>query len=192
MDVKFDLPVRFFKSAKQWEAWLAENHSNSKGIWLRFYKKTSRIETIVYAEALDEALCYGWIDGQARSFDAKSFLQRFTPRRKSSVWSKRNQEHVARLIKLKKMKPTGFAAIELAKTNGQWDKAYHSPSKAVIPKDFLRELAKDQKAKKFFDTLTKANTYSIYYRLNSAKKLETRKRRMKAILDMLKKGQKFY
>jgi uncharacterized protein YdeI (YjbR/CyaY-like superfamily) len=190
--MKFDLPIKSFKTQKEWEKWLAKNYANPKGIWLRFYKKASGVKTVVYAQALDVALMYGWIDGQTNKYDEKSYLQRFTPRRARSRWSSRNVEHITRLKKAGLMKPSGLAAIEEAKKNGQWDHAYHSSSKATLPKDFLQRLAKNKKAKDFFDTLNQSNIYAIYYRLNDAKKPETRERRMLQILDMMKKGQKFY
>ncbi|HEV2289842.1 MAG TPA: YdeI/OmpD-associated family protein [Candidatus Acidoferrales bacterium] len=181
-----------FKSAKVWEAWLAENHAASVGVWLRFFKKSSGVGSITHDEALDEALCYGWIDGQIQKHDDKSWLQKFTPRRARSIWSKRNIEHVARLTNAKKMKPAGLRQVEAAKADGRWEMAYDSPSNMQVPKDFLERLAENKKAETFFKSLTRANTYAIGWRLQTAKKPETREKRIKAILQMLAKGQKFH
>jgi len=147
---------------------------------------------VTYAEALDQALCFGWIDGQVRRFDEDSYVQRFTPRRPRSVWSKRNTEHVARLCAEGLMMPAGQAAIDAAKADGRWDAAYASPKNAVVPEDFLAALAKRKKAKAFFETLSKANVYAIVYRLTTCKKAETRARRMEQILEMLERGEKFH
>lgn len=185
-----DLPIKSFKSPKEFEKWLSKNYHKPEGIWIKFYKKASGIKTVIYAEALDVALCYGWIDGQVRSYDAKSYVQRFTPRRKRSAWSKRNVEHIARLTKLGLMKPSGLAAVAEAKKSGAWDNAYHSQKTAVIPKEFLAELTKNKKAKAFYDTLTKSTLYTIYYYLDSAKRPETKQKRTKMIISMLARKQK--
>jgi uncharacterized protein YdeI (YjbR/CyaY-like superfamily) len=187
-----DLPIISFTSLEEWESWLDKNHANSSGIWLRIYKKDAGVKTIFYPEALDGALCYGWIDGQKRPFDEKSWLQRFSPRRPKSLWSKINTSHVERLTKLGKMKSAGIQVIEAAKKDGRWEAAYHSPGKATIPEDFLTALSKNKKAKAFFETLNRTNLYSIAWRLQTAVKPETRERRMKAILQMLAKGKKFH
>jgi uncharacterized protein YdeI (YjbR/CyaY-like superfamily) len=181
-----------FTSPAEWDAWLAENHARSNGVWLQIFKKGSGRTTISYAEALDEALCHGWIDGQKKAHDAASWLQKFTPRRPKSVWSKINTGHVARLHKLRKMKSAGLAAVGAAKRDGRWEAAYDSPGNAAIPKDFLDQLGKNKKAKAFFETLNKTNLYSIAWRLQTARKPETRERRMKAILAMLANGEKFH
>lgn len=188
--MKFDLAIKTFRTPKDFEKWLAKNYHKPEGIWLKFYKKASGIKSIVYADALDVALCYGWIDGQVRSYDAKSYLQRFTPRRKRSAWSRRNVQHIARLTKLGKMQPSGLAAVNEAKKSGLWDVAYHSQKTMTIPKEFLRELAKNKKAKEFYDTLTKSTLYTIYYRVTTPKREETRKAWTKKIISMLVKKQK--
>jgi uncharacterized protein YdeI (YjbR/CyaY-like superfamily) len=187
-----DFKIIPFKSQKEWERWLHKNHKVSEGIWLKFFKKDSGIKTITYSQALDEALCYGWIDGQLKSYDDKSWIQKFTPRRSKSIWSKRNTENINRLIKLGKMKPAGLSEVEKAKSDGRWQKAYDSPGKMTIPEDFLKKLSKDKNAKTFFDGLNKANTYAIAWRLQTAKKPETREKRMKLILAMLSRGEKFH
>lgn len=187
-----DTPVKSFATAKEWSEWLAKHHDTSGGVWLQIFKKGSGKETVTYDEALDEALCFGWIDGQKRGYDETSWLQKFTPRRPKSLWSKRNREHVARLIEEKRMKPAGLKQVEAAKKDGRWDQAYDSPKKMEVPADFLKELKKDKRAYEFFKTLNKANTYAIAWRLQTAKKPETREKRMKAILAMLARGDKLH
>jgi uncharacterized protein YdeI (YjbR/CyaY-like superfamily) len=181
-----------FTSSKEWRKWLAANHAKSKGIWLRFFKKDSGEKTVTYAEALQEALCYGWIDGQANKYDARSYIQKFTPRRPKSIWSKRNTEIAERLIQEGKMKKAGMQQVELAKADGRWQQAYDSPKNMTLPEDFLQQLSKDKKAKAFFDGLNKANQYAIAWRLQTAKKPETREKRLKEILKMMTEGKKFH
>jgi uncharacterized protein YdeI (YjbR/CyaY-like superfamily) len=181
-----------FKSPSEFSSWLSKHHGSSDGIWLRIFKKNSKVETVTYDEALDEALCYGWIDGQKKPYDEQSWLQKFTPRRLKSVWSKRNKERVARLIKLKRMKPAGLKQVERAKADGRWDKAYNSPKDMEVPNDFLKELSKNKKAEAFFKTLNRANTYAIAWRLQTAKKPETREKRKKILLAMMARNQKLH
>jgi uncharacterized protein YdeI (YjbR/CyaY-like superfamily) len=185
-------PMQIFRSSADFRAWLEQSHVASSGIWLRFYKKASGEESLTYAQALDQALCFGWIDGQKKPFDAQSWLQRFTPRRPKSTWSKINTEHVARLTKTGMMTAAGLKAVEAAKADGRWQAAYASQRDAAPPEDFLKELGKSKKAKAFFETLNKANVYAIVYRLATAKKPETRAKRMKAILAMMAQGKKFH
>jgi uncharacterized protein YdeI (YjbR/CyaY-like superfamily) len=147
--------------------------------------------TISYLEALDEALCYGWIDGQRKAYDDKAFLQKFCPRREKSIWSKINIGHVERLINNGRMRTAGLKAIEKAKADGRWEKAYDSPSKMTIPEDFLKELSKNKKAEDFFMGLNKTNLFTIGFRLQTAKKQETREKRMIEIIEKLAKGEKF-
>lgn len=189
---KDNLPILFFKTAKEWKDWMDKNHVSAKGVWLRFYKKASGVPSLDHPGSLDVALCYGWIDGMANKYDEESYLQRFSPRPPKSIWSKKNIENVTRLIAAKKMKPSGMKEIEAAKADGRWEAAYDSPANMEIPKDFLKELAKNPKAKDFFQTLNKTNLFSIGWRLQTAKKTETREKRMKAIIEMLSKGQKFH
>lgn len=193
MNKHTDPPIKSFASAKQWKEWLAMNYAiSNNGIWLRIFKKDSDEATITYDEALDEALCFGWIDGQKKAYDEKSWLQKFTPRRSKSIWSKRNKTRVVQLIKEKRMQPSGLKEIETAKKDGRWDKAYDSPSQMGIPADFLAILKKDQQAYEFFKTLNKANTYAIAWRLETAKKPETREKRMQILLKMMKSRQKLH
>jgi uncharacterized protein YdeI (YjbR/CyaY-like superfamily) len=185
------MPIIEFETTDAFETWLNKNHSNLSGLWLKIFKKDSTIKTITYAEALDVALCYGWIDGQKKAFDEQSWLQKFTPRREKSIWSKINIGHVERLTNEGRMKPAGLKAIEKAKADGNWETAYDSPSKMVIPEDFLKEISKNKKAETYFLTLNKTNLFSIGFRLQTAKKQETRAKRMKQIIEMLAKGEKF-
>jgi uncharacterized protein YdeI (YjbR/CyaY-like superfamily) len=184
--------MQAFKSSAEFRQWLEQNHARSSGIWLRIFKKASKEESLTYAEALDQALCYGWIDGQKKPLDAQSWLQKFTPRRPTSGWSKINTGHVARLIKAGAMTGAGLKAVEAAKADGRWQAAYASSRSASPPEDFLMELGKNKKAKAFFETLNKANVYAIVYRLQTAKKPEARERRLKTILAMMAQGKKFH
>ena len=181
-----------FKSPVAFRTWLQKNHAASDGIWLRFFKRASLEKSLTRAEALDQALCYGWIDGQAKPCDEQSWFQKFTPRRPKSGWSKINTQHVERLNKTGAMTPAGLEAVKAAKADGRWKAAYDSPRNARPPEDFLKALEKNEKAKAFFKTLNRANVYSIVYRLQTAKKPETRQKRMKLILGMLGRGRKFH
>lgn len=182
-----ELPVILFATPKDWEIWLKANHAESNGIWLRLAKKDSGIESVNYAEALDVALCYGWIDGQKKSYDAATWLQKFTPRGAKSLWSKINREKVEALLKSKRMKAAGLKAIESAKQDGRWDAAYDSQSKATVPEDFQVALDQNTKAKAFFATLKSANRYAILFRIQTAKKAETREKRIRQFIEMLEK-----
>jgi uncharacterized protein YdeI (YjbR/CyaY-like superfamily) len=181
-----------FPSSRAFRDWLSKNHRKSPGIWLQVFKKDSEIESIGYAEALDQALCFGWIDGKKESCDAESWLQKFTPRRPRSSWSKKNTEHAERLIESGEMASSGLSEINAAKANGRWKAAYDSFGKDAPPADFMKDLAKNKKASAFFKTLNKTNLYSIVYRLQTAKKLETRKKRMEVIIKMLERGETFH
>jgi uncharacterized protein YdeI (YjbR/CyaY-like superfamily) len=192
MTTKPDLPIVPFASREAWEAWLEEHHTTSDGLWLKIAKKGSGLETVSFAEALDVALCYGWIDSQADSFDDRYWLQRFTPRRSRSKWSKRNREKVMKLIEEGKMKPAGLWEVERAKADGRWDAAYDAPSGATVPDDLRRELEKNDKAREFFATLDSRNRYAILYRIQDAKKPETRARRIENFMAMLSEQRKLY
>jgi uncharacterized protein YdeI (YjbR/CyaY-like superfamily) len=181
-----------FRSASEFRKWLAANHRDSNGIWLRIFKKDSGQLSVTYAEALDEALCFGWIDGQKQRHDEVSWRQKFTPRRAKSGWSKINTQHVERLIQAGRMKAAGHAVIDSAKKDGRWNAAYDSPSQATLPEDFLAALRRNKKAQAFFESLNKANRYAIAYRLQTAKKTETKQRRMEMILAMLARGEAFH
>jgi uncharacterized protein YdeI (YjbR/CyaY-like superfamily) len=192
MDDKSEMPIIGFASIKDWQSWLAKNYKNSNGIWLKIFKKETKVKTITYAEALDEALCYGWIDGQKKAYDEQAWLQKFCPRGAKSIWSKVNTKHIERLTKAGKMKQSGIKVVEEAKADGRWEKAYDSPSTMTVPEDFLKELGKNKKAETFFKTLNKTNIYSIVFRIQTAKKQETRLKRIEIILAMLAKGEKFH
>ncbi|TGL00859.1 YdeI/OmpD-associated family protein [Leptospira levettii] len=190
MAIPNTLPIIEFLSAESFEIWLEKNHKSSTGIWIKIFKKESGKKSITYKEALDVALCYGWIDSQKQSFDDQSWLQKFSPRTSKSIWSKINIGHVERLINEGKMKPEGLEAVEKAKAEGRWEKAYDSPSKMTVPEDFLKELQKNKKASEFYKSLNKTNLYSIGFRLQTAKRAETREKRMKEIIIKLEKGEK--
>lgn len=186
------LPILTFTSFLEWRDWLENNQSNIDGVWLKLFKKSSGKQTFTYHQALDEALCFGWIDGIKKSLDDQAWLQKFTPRRKRSTWSKINRQHVARLIKDKKMTESGLKEIERAKEDGRWEAAYDSPKNMKVPADFLSELKQDKKAYAFYKTLNKANIYAIAWRLQSAKKSETRERRKIVLLQMMKDKKKLH
>lgn len=186
------IPTLEFETSEAFETWLEKNYAISTGIWMKIFKKDSGQKTISYAEALDVALCYGWIDGQKKSFDELAWLQKFCPRTAKSIWSKVNIGHVERLTNNAKMQPAGLFAVEKAKADGRWERAYDSPSKMTIPEDFLKEISKNKKAEAFFKTLNKTNLFSIGFRLQTAKKQETREKRMKEIIEKLEKGEKFH
>ena len=156
------------------ERWLAKHHGEHGGVWIRFFKADSGHASITYAQALDVALCYGWIDGPVRKGDGVSWIHKFTPRGKRSVWSQKNQLHVERLTKEGRMQPAGQAAIDAAKADGRWDAAYASSSTFVESPEFMAALKKSKKAAAFYATLSKANRYAIYYRLHTPKKAETK------------------
>jgi uncharacterized protein YdeI (YjbR/CyaY-like superfamily) len=181
-----------FATPREWERWLSKNQDRTEGIWLRFFKKASGVPSVTYDEALDGALCYGWIDGQLKPGDARSYLRKFTPRRAKSPWSKRNIDHVRRLTKAGRMKPAGLTEVRAARADGRWESAYDPGSTMTIPADFLERLSTNRKAKEFFSTLNKANTYAIGWRLQTAKKPETRERRLTQILALLARGEKLH
>ena len=185
-------PILAFATPKAFAAWLKTHHASSDGVWLKFSKKGSGIPSVTYAEALDEALCWGWIDSQALSLDEKQYLQRFGPRRSKSIWSKINRGHVARLIKEKRMRPPGLAEVKRAKSDGRWADAYAGSALMKPPADFLKALTKDKNAKAFYATLTRADTYAISWRILEAKKPETRARRIARFVNMLSKGEKLH
>ena len=189
---KTDLPVVLFKDQKAWEAWLRKHFASAAGVWLRVAKKSAQLQSVSYQEALEVALCYGWIDGQKKSFDEECWLQKFTPRGPKSIWSKINRAKALDLIEHGQMRPAGLAAIESAKKNGRWDAAYDSHRTAAPPSDFIIALNKDMKAKAFFATLNSQNRYAILFRIQTAKKVETRQKRINQFVEMLAKHEKLY
>src|ERR1041385_7055674 len=187
-----ELPTFVFESQLAFEQWLEANHAASDGLWIKMAKKESGHASINHPQALDVALCFGWIDGQRLGFDAEYFLQKFTPRRTRSTWSKVNQDKVAALIASGKMREAGLKEIERAKADGRWEAAYESQSKMGVPEDFQAELDKNPSAQAFFDTLNSANRFSILYRITTAKKAETRQSRIEKFIAMLNEGKKIY
>lgn len=187
--MKPDYEIESFANEQLWRQWLHYHHADTQGLWLRLYKKASGVDTVTYQQALEHALCYGWIDGQSKRFDELSFLQKFTPRRKASLWSKRNIDIVAQLIDSGLMMPSGFAEIERAKNDGRWNAAYDRPVDMVVPDFFLAALHDRPKASKRFETLNKTQRYSIAWKLQTAKTDVTRARRLEALLVELEKDQ---
>jgi uncharacterized protein YdeI (YjbR/CyaY-like superfamily) len=181
-----------FASREAWEAFLEERHATSDGLWLRIAKKGSGIESVTYDQAVEVALCYGWIDGQVRRFDESYYLQRFTPRRPRSKWSKVNREKVTDLIERGEMKAAGLREVERARADGRWDAAYDSPGTATVPEDLQRELEKNEQARKFFSELDGRNRYAILYQIQDARRPETRARRIQKYVAMLAERQKPY
>ena len=179
-----------FTNKKKWASWLAKQHEKSKGIWLQLAKKDSGIPSITYEEAVEVALCYGWIDGQKKGYDDKYWLQKFTPRGPKSIWSKINTEKAERLIASREMKPAGLKAIEAARQDGRWEAAYASQKNISIPEDFQAALNKNSKAKAFFSTLKSAERYSILFRIHTAKRPETRAKRIQQFVEMLERNEK--
>jgi uncharacterized protein YdeI (YjbR/CyaY-like superfamily) len=185
-------PILQLASPEEWEAWLDAEHASSDGVWLKFAKKGSGVTTVVYAEALDIALCYGWIDSQVMTLDERFYLQRFTPRRAKSKWSKINVEKIEALTKAGRMRPAGLEQVELAKADGRWDASYPSPANVTEPADLKKALKASPKAAEFYATLNKSNRYAVIYRLEDAKKPETRERRLAKFIGMLERGEKLY
>jgi len=187
-----ELPVVPFSSREAWEVFLEERHATSDGLWLKLAKKSSGIESVTYAQAVEVALCYGWIDGQVRKFDGDHYLQRFTPRRPRSKWSKVNREKAIGLMKRGEMRAAGIREVELARADGRWDAAYDPPSTAAVPEDLARELEKNEPARSFFSKLDKRNRYTILYQIQDANRPETRARRIAKYVAMLAEEEKPY
>lgn len=192
METFRDLPVLLLATQSDWNAWLEENHMQPRGVWLKHAKKLPGKLSVSYEDALEKALCYGWIDSQKRAYDEDYFLQKFTPRGPRSVWSKNNVSKAEELIMLGKMQPAGLEAISRAKQDGRWDAAYDAQSSSKIPEDFQAALNNNPKAKRFFETLNKANVYAFCWRIQTAKKPETRKARIEKFIDMLGRGEKLH
>ncbi len=186
-----DLPIRLFEDAAVFGEWLEANRATS-GLWLKIAKKGSGMASITYAEALDVALCHGWIDGQKKGLDEKSFLQRFTPRKKRSLWSKINVGHVERLAAADRMREGGLREVEAAKADGRWDAAYHGAAKMEVPPELATALAKNKKAQAFFDALDKTNRYAFCFRVHNALKPETKAARVEKSVAMLARDEKIH
>ncbi|MDQ1434212.1 MAG: hypothetical protein QOF59_1028 [Actinomycetota bacterium] len=192
MSVSDDEAVVEFASAKAWASWLAKNHAKSSGVWLKLAKKGSAAASVSYSDALDVALCYGWIDGRKARLDEDFWRQRFSPRTAQSRWSKLNRDRVERLVASGAMQPAGRAEVQRARSDGRWDAAYDGQSTAAVPPDLRRELRKHPAASAFFDTLDSRNRYAILYRIQDAKKPETRARRIEKFVAMLEARQKIH
>ena len=187
-----ELPVVGFATRAEWAAWLAAEHAASAGVWLRIARKDGGAESVSYSDALDVALCHGWIDGQKDRLDERFWLQRFTPRKPRSRWSKRNRERAEALIAGGEMAAAGMAEIERARADGRWDAAYDSHSTATVPDDLQAELAGNAAAREFFDGLDSTNRYAILYRIQEARRPETRARRIAKYVAMLSEGRKIH
>ena len=192
MKKNYDLPVMDFASQAVWEGWMKENHASSKGVMMKIAKKASGKTSVTYAEALEIALCYGWIDSRKEAYDDQYYLQRFTPRGPRSIWSKINREKAEKLIQEGRMLPEGQKAVDQAKKNGRWDAAYAPQSNKEIPTDFKAALKKSPKAEAFFETLNSVNRFAIIFRIGNVKKEETRQRKIAQFIAMLEKGEKIY
>lgn len=186
-----DLPIQLFPRQSDWEDWLSA-HGDAPGIWLKIAKKNKDVSSVTYAEALDIALCHGWIDGLKRACDDQYFLQRFTPRRAKSLWSKINIAKVEQLLAANRVVPAGLREIEAAKQDGRWQAAYDSASNMEVPPELAAALAKRVKARKFFEQLDKTNRYAFCWRVQTAKKPETRKARVEKFIAMLERGEKIH
>jgi uncharacterized protein YdeI (YjbR/CyaY-like superfamily) len=186
------LPILSFETHADWEAWLEENHATAKGLWFKIAKKGSGITTLDHAQALESALCFGWIDGQGGKFDDQFWLQKFTPRRPKSIWSKINVDKVQALIAEGRMRPAGLRQVELAQADGRWAAAYDSPSRISVPDDLQAELDANPEAFAFFNALNATNRYAILFRIHNAKRPETRAARIKKFIDMLIRHEKIY
>jgi len=187
-----DPPVKSFASQDAWQRWLDRNHGKEEGVWLKVAKKASGKRTVTVPEALEIALCYGWIDGQRKAFDEDYFLQRFTPRRLRSRWSKINRDSATALIEQGRMRPPGLAEVERAKADGRWAAAYDSPSRIQPTPELLAALEASPKAKALFEELDSQNRYAILYRVHDAKRPETRTRRIEKFVEMLSRGETPY
>jgi len=189
---KDELPTIAFPSRGDWESWLEANHDSADGVWVKFAKKASGIETVRYVEAVEAALCFGWIDGQAKSLDEQWYLQRFTPRRARSKWSQINRARAEALIESGAMRPAGLREVERAKEDGRWEAAYPSPSKIEVPDDLRAALDADPAAARSFEQLDATNRYAVLYRIHDAKRADTRARRIEQFVAMLARGEKIH
>lgn len=181
-----------FATTDQLEQWLKANHAEKRELWVRIYKKESGTPTVTWNDCVVAALMWGWIDGQRKALDEVSFLQRLTPRRPRSTWSKRNREHAERLIEQGRMQPPGLAHVQAARLDGRWEQAYSGSAEMEIPEDFLTELQKNPAAARFYATLDRRNLYAIYHRLYTARRVETRKKRIADIVMQLARGVAFH
>ncbi|PRC92590.1 YdeI/OmpD-associated family protein [Solimicrobium silvestre] len=186
------LPVHYFEQQQDWAAWLLENHSTSPGLWLKLAKKGSDVKSVSYGEALEIALCFGWIDGQKQAHSEQFWFQKFTRRSSKSMWSKINKEKVLVLIEAGSMHAAGLSEIERAKSDGRWESAYDPASTATVPDDLQSALDSNARARDFFETLDKTNRYAVLFRIQTAKKAETRARRILQFVQMLERHEKLH
>lgn len=186
------LPIRHFEQQQEWSAWLAENHDTSSGVWLKLAKKGADAQSVSYGEAVEMALCFGWIDGQKQAHSEQFWLQKFTRRSDKSIWSKINKEKALALAETGAMRPAGLKEIERAKSDGRWDAAYDPPSKATVPDDFQAALDGNARAKDFFGKLDGRNRYAVLFRIQAAKKPETRAKRISQFVQMLERHEKVH
>jgi uncharacterized protein YdeI (YjbR/CyaY-like superfamily) len=187
-----DPPILLFEHQKAWEDWLSRNHLEATGVWLRIAKKGSKIRSLTHAEALDSALCFGWIDAQKKPESASAWLERFTPRGRRSIWSKLNRQKATALIECGRMRDSGLQEVLRANKDGRWEQAYDSPRNATVPEDFQAALDKSARAKAFFATLESRNRYAILFRIQTVKKAETRARKISEFVAMLEKHEKIH
>jgi len=185
-------PIRLFATRAAWSAWLEKNHRKSAGLWLRLAKKGPGLRSVTYGEALEAALCYGWIDGQKRGESEQAWLQRFLPRSARSIWSRINREKAMVLIASGRMKAAGLEAVEAAKSAGRWDAAYDSPKAATVPDDFQEALDASPRAREFFQTLDGANRYAVLFRIQTVKRAETRARKISEFIGMLDRNERIH
>lgn len=185
-------PIALFERKRDWQAWLTKNHRTSTGVWLQIAKKGADAQSVSYVEALEVALCFGWIDSQKRTHDEAFFLQKFTPRGPKSIWSRINKDKALALIEAGKMKPAGLAAVESAKRDGRWDAAYESAGKSTVPPDLQAALDGNARAKKFFESLDGRNRYAILFRIQTAKRPDLRKKKIAQFTQMLANREKLY
>lgn len=186
-----DLPIKLFRTEAAWEKWLAA-HGTAPGLWLKIAKKDQGVTSVTYSQALDIALCHGWIDGLKRACDEQYFLQRFTPRKPKSLWSKLNVARVEKLVVASRMRAGGQREVDAAKADGRWQAAYHSASGMEVPPELAAALAKNAKARRFFDTLNGTNRYAFCWRVHTAKKPETKQARVEKFIGMLERGEKIH
>ena len=189
---KAELDELMVADAEALRAWLSEHHATSAGVWLALTRKGGTVTTLTWQQAVDEGLCFGWIDGQARKGDDQTSWIRFTPRTSRSPWSQRNVAHVARLEAEGRMMPSGRAAVDAAKKDGRWSAAYAPPSEAEVPADLMAAIVADPAARAMFEVLTKTNRFALIYRVNSAKRAETRERRIGEFVAMLARRETIY
>ena len=190
--VQPDVSSTLFKSAKAFETWLKKNHATAHGVWLKIAKAGANQPSVTYSEAVNIALCWGWIDGQKKSLNSQHSLQRFTPRRPRSLWSKTNVDKVGALIEAGRMQAPGYAQIEAAKADGRWARAYDGARTSAVPEDLLAAMEAQPRAKAFFATIDAANRYAVLWRIQTAVKAETRARRIAQLVDMLARGERIH